>query len=126
MPDQRSKLKLEVLNGNAVTWRLWGASPVDMSEVINALIAKRQRRLVSPEKVAAQLRVHFPAMIDAWLAQPSDGSPAIASGRWTKSAALSRRGGGLSRGGVNGERTLVVRGMIRSSSSLELYGQRTN
>lgn len=81
MPDQRSKLELEALNGNAFTWRLWGASPIDMSEVINALIAKRQRRLVSPEKVAAQLRVHFPATIDAWLAQPSDGSPAIASGR---------------------------------------------
>lgn len=68
-----SGLTLEPLDGNALVLRLWDASPADVSEVVDALIAKRRRRPVSPKSMAAQLRAHFPAMTAAWLVQRDDG-----------------------------------------------------
>lgn len=67
-----SGLDLEPLDGNDFVMRLWDASPAEVSEVIGALIAKRLRRPVSPTEMAAQLRVHFPAMTAAWLARRHD------------------------------------------------------
>jgi hypothetical protein len=54
--------------------RLWEASPADVSEVIDALVAKRRHRLVSPAEMAEGLHAHFPTMADAWLAS-RDASP---------------------------------------------------
>lgn len=62
-----SDLDLEPLDGAAFAMLLWEASPADVGEVIDALIAKRRRRPVTPAEMADQLRVHFPAMADAWL-----------------------------------------------------------
>lgn len=63
-----SALDLEPLDGADFAMRLWEASPSAVAEVVDAMIAKRRRRPVSAAKMANQLRVHFPAIADAWLA----------------------------------------------------------
>ncbi len=63
-----SGLDLEPLNGDAFVMRLWEASSAEVGEVVDALIAKRRRRPVTPTEMAEQLRLHFPTMTDAWLA----------------------------------------------------------
>jgi len=68
-----SGLDLEPLDGNSFVLRLWDASPADVSEVVDALIAKRRRPQVSPASMAAQLHVHFPAMTAAWIARHGAG-----------------------------------------------------
>ncbi len=65
-------LNLEPLDGNAFVLRLWEASPGNVSEVVDSLIAKRHRRPVSPTAMAAWLSDHFPAMTATWLAQHDD------------------------------------------------------
>ncbi len=67
-----SGLDLEPLDGNAFAMRLWEASPADVSEVVQSLIAKRHRPAVSPQEIATQLGVHFPEMAAAWLARRDD------------------------------------------------------
>lgn len=66
-----SGLGLEPLDSDTFAMRLWEASPADVREVVDALVAKRRRRPVSPEEMAEQLRVHLPTMTDAWLASRS-------------------------------------------------------
>lgn len=66
-----SGLDLEPLDSDTFAMRLWEASPADVGEVVDALVAKRRRRPVSPEEMAEQLRVHFPTMTAAWLASRS-------------------------------------------------------
>lgn len=75
-----SGLDLEPLDGNTFAMRLWEASPADVSEVAQSLIAKRRRPPVSPHQMAAQLSVHFPTMAAAWLAR-RDSSLDIGSDR---------------------------------------------
>jgi len=74
-----SGLDLEPLDGNAFVLHLWEASPTDMVDVVQSLIAKRCRPAVSPSEMAAQLQLHFPAMAKAWLAQHAD-EPSIEGG----------------------------------------------
>ncbi len=66
-----SGLGLEPLDADTFAMRLWEASPADVREVVDALVAKRRRRPVLPEEMAEQLRVHFPTMTAAWLASRS-------------------------------------------------------
>lgn len=73
-----SNVDLEPLDGAAFAMRLWEASPADLGEVVGAMIAKRNRRPVSPAEMAEQLRVHFPAMADAWLEVQRDVRPPAA------------------------------------------------
>lgn len=73
-----SGLNIDPLDGNAFVSRMWEASPTDVSDVIDALIAKRRRPPVSPALMAAQLHVHFPATAAAWLAQRRRG-PSLAA-----------------------------------------------
>lgn len=62
-----SRLDLESLDGDTFVLRLWDASPGDVSAVIDAMISKRHRRPLSDAQMAAQLRIHFPSMVSAWL-----------------------------------------------------------
>lgn len=68
-----SGLSIEALDGDAFVLRIWEASPISVSEVIDALIAKRRRPPVSPASMAVRLHVHFPAMAAVWLAQHGGG-----------------------------------------------------
>lgn len=63
-----SVLDLDPLDADTFAMRLWEESPTDVTEVIDALIAKRRRRPLSPPEMAGQLQVHFPSMADGWLA----------------------------------------------------------
>lgn len=62
-----SGLSLESVTGDSFAMRLWDASPDEVDDVVRHLIAKRRRRPVEPEELAAQLAAHFPTMSAAWL-----------------------------------------------------------
>lgn len=62
-----SGLSLESVTGDSFAMRLWHASPDEVDDVVRHLIAKRRRRPVEPEELAAQLAAHFPTMSAAWL-----------------------------------------------------------
>lgn len=63
----KSGLGLDATDGDSFSMRLWNESPAAVSNVITTLITKRHRRPVTTLEMAAQLHVHFPSMVDAWL-----------------------------------------------------------
>jgi hypothetical protein len=45
---------------------LWELMPDDVDEVVNTLVAKRTKRLLTTEELVEELRGPFPTMAAAW------------------------------------------------------------
>jgi len=61
------KFAFGAVSGDDFVAELWASSPAEVALVIDSLIAKRRTPPIMPERMAEQLRVHFPIAANAWL-----------------------------------------------------------
>ena len=54
-------LELEVLSGDDLMQRFWASDPEAFAETVEALLAKRLSPPITAERMAEQLRAHFPS-----------------------------------------------------------------